>query len=48
MTEAERLDAKKAAFFDLFELLGYDRDKAYTVAEIQEIVSAYLKSSTEA
>lgn len=39
----ESIEAKKAAFYDLFILLEKENGKAYTVQELKEIVQAYLK-----
>ncbi|MBQ9662183.1 MAG: hypothetical protein IJV40_03405 [Oscillospiraceae bacterium] len=42
-TKYESLEAKKAAFYDLFVLLKQTPGKSYTVEELEEIVQAYLK-----
>ena len=42
-TKFDSIEAKKAAFFDLFALLEKDPEKAYTTEELKEIVMAYLK-----
>ena len=42
-TKYESIEAKKAAFFDLYLLLKKEPGKAYTVEELEAIVTAYLK-----
>lgn len=42
-TKYDSLEAKKAAFYDLFILLKQTPGKSYTVEELKEIVQAYMK-----
>lgn len=45
MTDTEILLVKKAAMFDLLRIFGWDREKSYTVEEIQTLIMAYVAGS---
>lgn len=42
-TEKEILMFQKATVYDVLQLIGRDPDKTYTTAELEDLLTAYVK-----